>query len=164
MTAKHQEIGGIIIAGRSIGIAGLRNILEQVASLDLEEDRRIQSELVRRAKAFNYIPDSAEKKYSRALLRAYKKFIGYEVEPGATGPSVRILGPGCPRCNRLAKEVRNALAELGLAADVDHVRDPALMAEYGVINTPALVINGRICSSGRLPSRQKIRIWLLELH
>ena len=163
MTAKQHNIGHIIIEGRSVGIAGLRDILEQVASLDLKEDRRIRAELVRRAKACNYIPDSAEEKYSRALLRAYRIFTGHEVEPGETDPSIRILGPGCSRCDRLTEEVRNALAELGLAADVDHVRDPARMAQFGFIITPALVIDGRICSSGRLPSRKEIRIWLQEL-
>jgi small redox-active disulfide protein 2 len=164
MTAKQLQIGHIMIEGRSIGVAGLRDIFGQVASLGLKEDGRIRSELVRRIRAFNYIPESAEEKYSRALLRAYKIFIGHEVESGETGPSIRILGPGCPRCDRLTEEVRNALAELGVAADVDHIRDPALMAKYGFISTPALVINGRVCSSGRLPSRKKIRIWLQELH
>ncbi len=54
---------------------------------------------------------------------------------------IRVLGPGCPDCQTLEREVFNALAELDLAADLGHVWDVKNIAAYGVTRTPALVIN-----------------------
>ncbi|KPL18415.1 MAG: hypothetical protein AMJ92_08110 [candidate division Zixibacteria bacterium SM23_81] len=76
--------------------------------------------------------------------------------------TIRILGPGCMNCQRLASETMSAVAELQLAADVEHVRDPVAISRYGVLATPTLIINGQIRSSGRVPSREKIKDWLEE--
>jgi small redox-active disulfide protein 2 len=162
---KDQEIEMIIMSGRQVGIVGLRSILQQVASLGLADEKQITARLIERVKACNYVPDSAEAEYGKALLRAYRSRLGQKVDvtEQVRGLVIRILGPGCLRCDQLTREVRNALAELGLVADVEHVRDPEFMAKYGFISTPALVINGRVRSSGRLPSREKTRIWLQEL-
>ncbi len=75
---------------------------------------------------------------------------------------IRVLGPGCPNCQGLEREVFNALAELDLAADLDHVFDITKIAEYGVARTPALVINGRVKSVGRVLSRAEIKKFILE--
>lgn len=154
----------ITVSGRQVGIIGLRSILQQISTLALDDEKQITTRLIARVKICSYIPDSAEAEYGRALLRAYKKFLGQKADPAEQGDGlvIRILGPGCPRCDQLAREVRNSLAELGLAADIEHVRDPEIIAQYGLLLTPALVINDRICSTGRLPSREKIKTWLQE--
>ena len=65
-------------------------------------------------------------------------------------------------CERLASEVRSVLAELQLAANVEHVRDPLAIAQYGLLATPTLIIAGHIRASGGVPSREKMKKWLEE--
>ena len=57
---------------------------------------------------------------------------------------IQIVGPGCPRCEATEKNVFNACAELGLAADISHVRDVAQFAALGVVLTPAVLVDGRV--------------------
>jgi len=75
---------------------------------------------------------------------------------------IRILGTGCPRCDELEKRTINALAELGIGADVQKIKDIKKIAEYGVFITPGLVINNKVKSSGRLPSSDEIKAWINE--
>ena len=157
-----KELGKIIVGGNSVSIVGLETILQGVASLGIHREKQLKEELLQRTRVHNYVPESAETRYSEALLRAYREFMGQEVEREATGLTIKILGPGCHRCERLAAEMKNALAEFQLAASVEHVRDPGAISKYGFLSTPALIINGRIRSSGRVPSREKIKQWLRE--
>ena len=76
---------------------------------------------------------------------------------------IRILGPGCPRCDEVFKRTINALAELNIAADLQKVTDLRKIAEYKVMVTPGLVINGKTKSSGRVPSKEEIKKWIEEL-
>jgi len=65
---------------------------------------------------------------------------------------IEILGTGCPKCRKLEEIVRLTVAKLGVDAEVIHVSDIDEILEYGVMSTPALVINGKIWGSGRIPS------------
>jgi small redox-active disulfide protein 2 len=73
---------------------------------------------------------------------------------------IKILGIGCARCNDLEKHVRNALTELGIAAEVEHVKDMKEIVAMGVLMTPALVIDGKVVSQGKIPSRDELKKWL----
>lgn len=73
---------------------------------------------------------------------------------------IRILGPGCPRCHEVEKRTLNALAELGLAADVQKISDIKKIMEYSILGTPGLVINGNVKCSGRIPSFEEIKRWI----
>jgi len=75
---------------------------------------------------------------------------------------IRILGPGCPRCGEVEKRTINALAELNVGADVQKVTDIKKISEYKVMGTPALVINGKVKASGRIPSPKEIKKWIQE--
>lgn len=75
---------------------------------------------------------------------------------------IRILGPGCPRCGEVEKRAINALAELNVGADVQKVTDIKKISEYKVFATPALVINGKVKASGRIPSPEEIKKWIKE--
>ena len=70
---------------------------------------------------------------------------------------VKVLGPGCARCKTLEKAVFNALAELDIAASVNKVEDVVKIMEYGVMSTPALVINEKVIFSGRIPSHSDLK-------
>ncbi len=63
---------------------------------------------------------------------------------------VEVLGSGCTKCNQLEANTRTALAQLGIDAQIGHVTDFAQIAAYGVMSTPALVINGTVVSTGRV--------------
>jgi small redox-active disulfide protein 2 len=75
---------------------------------------------------------------------------------------IRILGTGCPRCDEVEKRTMNALVELSVAADVQKVKDINEIANYGILGTPGLVINGKIKSSGRIPSLEEIKSWIKQ--
>jgi len=73
---------------------------------------------------------------------------------------IKILGTGCAKCQRLEQLTREVVAELGIDAQFDHVRDmPAIMA-YPVMSTPALVIDEEVMVFGRMPSKEEIAGWV----
>lgn len=75
---------------------------------------------------------------------------------------IRILGTGCPKCKEVEKRTMNALAELNMGADVQKVSDIKKIAEYGVLGTPGLIIDGKVKAQGRVPSVEDIKKWLQE--
>lgn len=73
---------------------------------------------------------------------------------------IEVLGSGCQRCHLLAEQTAAALKELGLADAVEHVTDLKRIMGYGVLSTPALVIDGKVKCQGRMPSAEELRAWL----
>ncbi|MDA3910134.1 MAG: thioredoxin family protein [Bacteroidales bacterium] len=70
---------------------------------------------------------------------------------------IKILGPGCPKCKTLDKLTREAVSELGITAQVEKEEDIMKIMEYGVLQTPGLVINGKVLFSGRVPSASELK-------
>ena len=75
---------------------------------------------------------------------------------------VEVLGPGCANCRRVEANAREALAIAGVEAEILHVTDYREIAARGVLSTPGLVIDGRVVSTGRIPSAADIAVWLGE--
>ena len=73
---------------------------------------------------------------------------------------IKILGTGCAKCQRLEQLSREVVAELGIDAEFDHVRDMKMIMAYPVMTTPALVIDEEVKVSGRMPSKDEIAGWL----
>jgi small redox-active disulfide protein 2 len=69
---------------------------------------------------------------------------------------IEILGSGCPKCQKLEAMVKDAVAKHGIKAEVTHVYDIDKIVEYGVMMTPALVVNGKVKLAGRLPSENEL--------
>lgn len=67
----------------------------------------------------------------------------------AEGASVKILGSGCEKCNALEAAAKAALEQLGMDTTIDHVTDFSQIAAYGVMTTPALVVDGKVVSYGK---------------
>ncbi len=70
--------------------------------------------------------------------------------------SIKILGSGCPKCNELESNTKKALEQLGMDSDIEHVRDFAKIAEYGVMSTPALVVEGKVISYGKVLKKDEL--------
>lgn len=66
------------------------------------------------------------------------------------GAVVKILGSGCAKCNQLEAAVKEALIELGMDTTMEHVTDFSQIAAYGVMSTPALVVDGKVISYGKV--------------
>ncbi|MBS0347736.1 MAG: TM0996/MTH895 family glutaredoxin-like protein [Proteobacteria bacterium] len=75
---------------------------------------------------------------------------------------IKVLGPGCAKCKRVEQLTREALAELGLAADFEHVTQLEQIMAYPIMTTPALVVDEVVKCSGRIPSKDEILAWLKQ--
>jgi len=73
---------------------------------------------------------------------------------------IKILGPGCAKCHQVEKIVKEAVAETGAAANIEHVTDFKRIAEYGVFSTPSVVVDGEVKSVGKIPKKDEIKAWL----
>jgi small redox-active disulfide protein 2 len=73
---------------------------------------------------------------------------------------IKILGPGCPKCQQTEKIVKEAVAEAGVTADVEKVVDMMKIAGYGVFLTPAVVVNDEVKSVGKIPKKEDVLAWL----
>lgn len=69
---------------------------------------------------------------------------------------IEILGPGCANCRSLEAHTRQAVDQLGLVATLEKVTDYATIAGYGVMSTPGLVVDGRVVSTGRVPTAAQV--------
>jgi hypothetical protein len=107
----------------------------------------------------NYIPAGMEDAYRQALGREFERL---RAGRAASGEDlvVRVLGPGCVSCNNLRNIVIEVMNGMGLAADVFQVHDPDEIGRFGIIRTPALLINGKVMCAGRLPTSSQIEEWL----
>ncbi len=154
----------LVLVGRNqVGLIGLKEIFEELKSQRGKPDSLLKDILVENVGKVNYIPPSAREGYERALLREFKKFLGEKVEEDRGGfLEVTILGPGCCSCNRLEQDVMAVLSEAGIQASLNHISDPKLMAQYGILPTPALIINGEVKSKGTVPPKSMIKKWLEE--
>lgn len=75
---------------------------------------------------------------------------------------IKILGTGCMKCQKLEKETIDALAELGVIADVEKVTELDKIMEHDVMMTPGLVVNEKVKVFGRVPRREEIKKWIEE--
>ena len=70
---------------------------------------------------------------------------------------IQILGTGCPKCKKLAEAADNAARELKLDYEIEKVTDINQIMSYGVMMTPALVVDGKVRVSGKVPSVEEIK-------
>ncbi len=159
---SQDDVTQIRVGDTTVGIVGLKAALEEVAGKCGEEsDQNVAEELLNRLDRANYIPDKAREEYGKAFLREFHKSLGKPYEDTSPGGiQIKVLGPGCVQCDRLEQELIQVMAETGITADLEHVRDPKEIGKYGVMGTPSLIINGQVKSVGRVPPRNKLKEWL----
>jgi small redox-active disulfide protein 2 len=76
---------------------------------------------------------------------------------------IKVLGPGCSKCNQTEKNVKEAVAEAGVDAKIVKVTDLMEIAGYGVLGTPAVVVNEKVKSVGKVPGKEDIKMWITNL-
>ena len=159
-----SDVVQIRIGGNKIGIIGLKNVLAEVAeTMTGAPDETLRQELLTRLSKRNYISNNMIDQYGQAFLREYKKFVGEPfADENRSGIEIKVLGPGCPQCERLEQEVMAVMAETGIVADLDHVRDVKEIARFGVMGTPGLVINGEVKAVGVVPPKAKLTAWIVQ--
>jgi quercetin dioxygenase-like cupin family protein len=144
------------------GIVGLKDTFAAIADEHAEKpDDVLAGILVERLAGRNYIPAKAKAKYAQAFVREFKKFLGHPAaDDAANGLVIKVLGAGCAVCDNLENTIMETLAALGMAADLEHVRDAKQIEQYRVNGTPALIIDGKVMCTGRSPSFNELRQWL----
>lgn len=73
---------------------------------------------------------------------------------------IKVLGPGCARCQQLEKAVREAVKELSIDAEIEDIKDIKKIMEYPILTTPGLVINEKLVVSGRVPSKAEVTTFI----
>lgn len=73
---------------------------------------------------------------------------------------IKVMGPGCPKCEEAEQIVKNAVEEAGIEATVEKVSDFQEIAKHGVFSTPAVVIDGQIKCVGKVPTKREVQDWL----
>ena len=75
---------------------------------------------------------------------------------------IKVLGPGCPKCEQTEKNVKAAVSEAGVDAAVDKVTNMLEIAKYGVFGTPAVVVDGDVKCVGKIPGKEEIKEWIVK--
>ena len=154
------------------GVTGLDELLESAFERGWQPDQpELAEHLVAGLRAAgNYVDRGSESAYGETLLSLYREFFQERQKrspsaistpkQGGNKMKIEILGPGCARCRATEANIRKALAELQVEAEVVHVSDVREIAKRGVMLTPGLVVDGKVVSKGRIPEVHEIKDWL----
>jgi small redox-active disulfide protein 2 len=73
---------------------------------------------------------------------------------------IKVLGPGCPKCQQTEKIVKEAVTTAGVEAQVEKITDVMKIMTYGVMGTPAVVVDGQVKSIGKVPKKEDVIKWI----
>lgn len=150
----------VSIIGLKAAIAAISNNVEKGGELSDEE---IGTAMMNALEKDNYIPPSAAEIYMETFVREFRKALGLPwTEPVQEGLDIKVLGGGCNQCRDLNQLVMEVLTELNSPASLDHVMEMREIAAYGVLGVPALVVNGKVVCAGSVPTKDRIRSWIME--
>lgn len=76
---------------------------------------------------------------------------------------IEILGTGCPKCKKLNELTKEVIQELGISAEIKKITNINDIIDYGVMVTPAIVIDGDVKIAGKIPEKEKIKRWIEEV-
>jgi len=76
--------------------------------------------------------------------------------------NIKILGPGCARCDQLEQTTKEVGKEIGIDFSLEHVRDTKKIIEYPILTTPGLVINEELVCSGRVPTKAEVTTFIVN--
>lgn len=161
----EKDVRQIKVGRFSVSIMGMQQVMEKMAKTHSSaSDDEVGSFMLERLGKDNYIPTSAKEDYRKAFVREFRKSLGQpHIEEASHGIDIKVLGTGCcGQCHDLTQVVMEVLTEMNLQAGVDQVTDIREIARYGIMGTPALLINGKAVSVGSAPPRDRVKKWLME--
>jgi len=77
--------------------------------------------------------------------------------------NIKVVGGGCPNCQKLAQLCKEVVAEKGISAEIEKVTDLERFADLGIMMTPGLLLNDKVMSAGRIPTKEALGNWISEL-
>lgn len=155
-TKRQVKIGNVVI-----GLIGVDVAINTLLAEPTKERQAAIAQLFEAVARQNYIPAGQEELYRQALTAEFDRLQRGE-EESHSSLTIRILGPGCVSCNTIQKTVFEIMNRLGIAADIFQVHELDEIWRFGVLQTPALLINDQLKSSGRIPTSSQIEAWLRE--
>ena len=164
---KPKGLRKIRVGNSMAGVTGLDELVEEACRQGWSSEQRgLGAFLIAGLRAAgNYIAASEEAAYAEALVTLYREHhraaqVAGAAAQGGITMKIEILGPGCARCRATEDNVRKAVAELGLEAEVVHISDLLEISRRRVMLTPGLIMEGQLKSSGRVPEVAEIKEWL----
>jgi small redox-active disulfide protein 2 len=76
--------------------------------------------------------------------------------------TIKVLGSGCPNCQKLASTAKGVVASLAIEAEILKITDHTQIMQYNLLATPGLVINEKLVSAGRIPSEAEVTTWVVD--
>lgn len=154
----------INIGGNQVGLSDLDEIFGQVREKGIKDKGQLKNLLLKNIKSKNYVPPKMEDLYQEALLEEYLVFTGELKARSRTSDTleIRVYGPGCSRCEQLDRMTMEIIATRGITADYRYVTDIKEITAQGIMGSPALVINGKVASIGKVPGRKELEKLLLK--
>jgi small redox-active disulfide protein 2 len=76
--------------------------------------------------------------------------------------TIKVLGPGCANCERMEQLVRKIIEDLAVEAQIEKITDMNQIIEYGVVNTPGLMVGDELVVSGRVPTEAELAVWIVD--
>lgn len=73
---------------------------------------------------------------------------------------IKVLGPGCPKCQKTEELVKEAVAESGIQANIIKISDTMEIAKHGIFGTPAIIVDGQVKAMGKVPTKAEIINWI----
>ena len=159
MDAPIKQI--LKIGKATVGLIGIDLALNRVRNDKSLDADAAAEQVFQEIEKKNYVPSGAVADYKKAIRNEIMLLRG-ERQRGSDELVIRVLGHGCVSCNNLQKLAIEIVSAMGVAADVFQVHDPDEIGRFGVVNSPALVINDDLKCEGRLPSRSEIECWIRE--
>ena len=156
-----DDITQVRIGKNLIGLKGLTEIFQELASRSWESPEAAQEELLRRAAGANYIPAGSRDDYGRACGGNFSLPGRAGEAEAAAGLEIKVLGLGCSGCQQFYQQVVDILAAHAIIADLQYITAPALLNDYEVRSFPALIINGRPVLAGQRPATAQLEKILL---
>ena len=150
----------IRIGSANIGLIGLDTALNALTQKNISEKDAVDY-LYQAISSQNYIPEGREKQYRSALLNEYHRHMDKDFQQ-PENMVVRIFGSSCISCNNLQTMMIEILDQTNLAADIEQIHDPDEIGRYGILHTPALILNGEIKCQGRMPTPAQLEQWVRE--
>lgn len=160
----HRNISIVKIKGIGTALKGVHFLFFKAKEMDLKGDQELGNFFVSELKKINTFSKQDEERLREALPGKFKKFVKGEPDEDESDRKVNIklLGSGRRGYFELEREAMDAVVELDVSGPFAQVRDLDEIAKYGTIPMPALVINGKVVSSGRIVKKEEIKKMILE--